>query len=62
MYARGSPGGSAVKNPPAKAGDTGFISDAERSYVMWRMKLTFSSPVATAESSKFAGILSAALS
>ena len=61
-YARGSPGGSVVKNPPAKAGDTGFISDAERSYVMWRMKLTFSSPVATAESSKFAGILSAALS
>ena len=30
--------------------------------VVWTWKLTFSSPVATAEFSKFAGILSAALS
>ena len=58
----GFPGGSVVKNPPAKAGDTGSIPVPERSYVMWRMKLTFSSPVATAEFSKFAGILSVALS
>ena len=62
MYAKGLPGGSEAKNPPAKAGDTGAIPDPERSYVMWRMKLTFSSPVVTAEFSKFAGILNAALS
>ena len=31
MYWRGFPGGSVVKNPPAKAGDVGSIFDLGRS-------------------------------
>ena len=30
-----SPDGSVVKNPPAKAGDSGLILDPGRSYVPW---------------------------
>ena len=29
------PGGSLVKDPPANAGDTGFIPDMGRSHVPW---------------------------
>ena len=29
------PGGSAVKNPPASAGDTGWILDLGTSYILW---------------------------
>ena len=32
-YSEGFPGGSVVKNPPANAGDTGSISDPERSHM-----------------------------
>ena len=31
----GLPGGSAVKNPPANAGDTGSIPDPRRSHMLW---------------------------
>ena len=31
----GFPGGSVVKNPPAKAGDTGSILDLGRPHVLW---------------------------
>ena len=33
---QGFPGGSEVKNSPAKAGDTGLIADPGKSYMMWR--------------------------
>ena len=31
----GLPGGSVVKNPPAKAGDASLIPDLGRSHVLW---------------------------
>ena len=33
MLNGGFPGGSAVKNPPANAGDTGSVHDPGRSYM-----------------------------
>ena len=64
---KGFPGGSLVKNPPANAGR--WVQLWRSLSILWHClslalewKLTFSSPVATDEFSKFAGILSAALS
>jgi len=33
--ARGFPGGSVVKNPPANAGDTGSVPGQGRSHMAW---------------------------
>ena len=35
MKEKGFPGGSAIKNPTANAGDTGSVPDLGRSHMPW---------------------------